>query len=62
MIIAKTLMAEMPEKCGQCDLWHKELSSYGWCQVRRDDMEVWQPRPSWCPLMEVEDLKGENKK
>lgn len=47
---------EMPQKCGQCKLFHAENPMY--CIAVEGHRTVGapygMPRPDWCPLVEVE--------
>lgn len=47
---------EMPQKCGQCKLFHAEHPMY--CTADKNYRTVGapygMPRPDWCPLVEVE--------
>lgn len=47
---------EMPQKCGQCNLYHAEYPMY--CMAVEGHRTVGapygMPRPDWCPLVEVE--------
>ena len=47
---------EMPQKCGQCKLYHAENPTY--CMAVEGHRTVGapygMPRPDWCPLVEVE--------
>jgi hypothetical protein len=46
---------EMPQKCGQCKLFHAEHPMY--CTVVEGHRTVGapygMPRPDWCPLVDV---------
>lgn len=46
---------EMPQKCGQCKLFHAEQPMY--CIVDKNYRTVGapygMPRPDWCPLIEL---------
>lgn len=46
---------EMPQKCGQCKLYHIEYPMY--CMAVEGHRTVGapygMPRPNWCPLIEV---------
>lgn len=52
---------EMPQKCGQCKLFHAEQPMY--CIVDKNYRTVGapygMPRPDWCPLVEVKEPHGE---
>lgn len=47
---------EMPQKCGQCKLYHAEYPMY--CMAVEGHRTVGAPygmqRPDWCPLVEAE--------
>ena len=47
---------EMPQKCGQCKLFHAEHPTH--CMAVEGHRTVGapygMPRPDWCPLVEVE--------
>lgn len=46
---------EMPQRCGQCKLFHAEQPMY--CIVDKNYRTVGapygMPRPDWCPLVEI---------
>ena len=46
---------EMPQKCGQCNLYHAEHPMH--CMVVEGHRTVGapygMPRPDWCPLVEI---------
>ena len=46
---------EMPQKCGQCNLYHAEHPMH--CMVVEGHRTVGapygMPRPDWCPLIEI---------
>ena len=46
---------EMPQKCGQCKLFHAEYPMY--CMAVKGYRTVGAPygmsRPDWCPLVEI---------
>lgn len=46
---------EMPQKCGQCKLFHAEYPMY--CMAVKGHRTVGtpygMPRPDWCPLVEI---------
>lgn len=51
---------EMPQKCGQCKLFHAEhpmhcMAVEGHCTV---GAPYGMPRPDWCPLVEVKEPHG----
>lgn len=52
---------EMPQKCGQCKLFHAEYPMY--CMAVEGHRTVGapygMPRPDWCPLVEVKDPHGD---
>jgi hypothetical protein len=52
---------EMPQKCGQCKLFHAEQPMY--CIVDKNYRTVGapygMPRPDWCPLVEVKEPHGD---
>ena len=59
MIIAKTTMTTMPERCSECHFWlrragmeHKSCVITGIACIKN-----WV-RPSWCPLEEIGDDDG----
>lgn len=51
---------EMPQKCGQCKLYHAEYPMY--CLAVEGHHTVGapygMPRPDWCPLVEVKEPHG----
>lgn len=51
---------EMPQKCGQCKLFHAEHPMY--CMVVEGHRTVGapygMPRPDWCPLVDVKEPHG----
>ena len=51
---------EMPQKCGQCKLFHAEHPMY--CTASEGHRTVGapygMPRPDWCPLTEVKEPHG----
>ena len=51
---------EMPQRCGQCKLFHAEQPMY--CIVDKNYRTVGapygMPRPDWCPLVEVKEPHG----
>lgn len=51
---------EMPQKCGQCKLYHAEYPMY--CMAVEGHRTVGAPygmqRPDWCPLVEVKEPHG----
>ncbi len=51
---------EMPQKCGQCKLYHAEYPIY--CLAVDGHLTVGapygMPRPDWCPLVEVKEPHG----
>lgn len=51
---------EMPQKCGQCKLYHAEYPMY--CLAvegyRTVGAPYGMPRPDWCPLVEVKEPHG----
>lgn len=51
---------EMPQKCGQCKLFHAEHPMY--CLAVEGHRTVGapygMPRPDWCPLVEVKEPHG----
>lgn len=51
---------EMPQKCGQCKLYHAEYPMY--CMGVEGHRTVGAPygmqRPDWCPLVEVKEPHG----
>lgn len=51
---------EMPQKCGQCKLYHVEYPMY--CMAVEGHRTVGapygMPRPDWCPLVEVKEPHG----
>lgn len=51
---------EMPQKCGQCKLYHAEYPMY--CLAVEGHRTVGapygMPRPDWCPLIEVKEPHG----
>ena len=53
---------EMPQKCGQCKLFHAEHPMY--CTATEGHRTVGapygMPRPDWCPLLKKEEeYRGE---
>lgn len=52
---------EMPQKCGQCKLYHAEYPMY--CMAVEGHRTVGAPygmqRPDWCPLVEVKEPHGD---
>lgn len=52
---------EMPQKCGQCKLYHAEYPMY--CMAVEGHRTVGapygMPRPDWCPLVEVKEPHGD---
>lgn len=50
----------MPQKCGQCNLYHAEYPMY--CLAVEGHRTVGapygMPRPDWCPLIEVKEPHG----
>lgn len=51
---------EMPQRCGQCKLYHAEYPMY--CLAVEGHRTVGapygMPRPDWCPLIEVKEPHG----
>jgi hypothetical protein len=51
---------EMPQKCGQCKLFHAEHPMH--CMAvegyRTVGAPYGMPRPDWCPLVEVKEPHG----
>ena len=51
---------EMPQRCGQCKLYHAEHPMY--CMAvegyRTVGAPYGMPRPDWCPLVEVKKPHG----
>lgn len=51
---------EMPQKCGQCKLYHAEYPMY--CLAvegyRTVGAPYGMPRPDWCPLVEIKEPHG----
>ena len=51
---------EMPQKCGQCKLYHAEYPMH--CMAVEGHRTVGAPygmqRPDWCPLVEVKEPHG----
>lgn len=52
---------EMPQKCGQCKLFHAEHPMY--CTASEGHRTVGAPygipRPDWCPLVKVKEFHGD---
>ena len=52
---------EMPQKCGQCKLYHAEHPMH--CMAveghRTVDAPYGMPRPDWCPLVEIPTPHGD---
>lgn len=52
---------EMPQKCGQCKLFHAEHPMY--CTATEGHRTVGapygMPRPDWCPLVEVKEFHSD---
>ena len=52
-VIVKNM--EMPQKCGQCNLYHAEHPMH--CMIVEGHRTVGapygMPRPDWCPLIEI---------
>jgi hypothetical protein len=52
---------EMPQKCGQCKLFHAEHPMH--CMAvegyRTVGAPYGMPRPDWCPLVEVKEPHGD---
>ncbi len=52
---------KMPQKCGQCKLFHVEYPMY--CTAAEGHRTVGapygMPRPDWCPLIEVKEPHGD---
>lgn len=52
---------EMPQKCGQCKLFHAEHPTH--CMAVEGHRTVGapygMPRPDWCPLVEVKEPHGD---
>lgn len=54
MILARTNLKEMPERCGECVYSYMQLSrNYGWCASSKIRIKLDDPRPDWCPLVEA---------
>lgn len=51
---------EMPQKCGQCKLFHAEYPMY--CMAvegyRTVGAPYGMPKPNWCPLVEIKEPHG----
>lgn len=52
---------EIPQKCGQCKLFHAEYPMY--CTASEGHRTVGapygMPRPDWCPLVEVKEFHSD---
>ena len=58
MIIAKTIMQEMPERCCDCHLLRASMMLCTPKQIwfgKEDLRGIMTMRPNWCPLVEVEE-------
>lgn len=54
LIIAKTIMTTMPKSCSECKLSADFGFTTSICTLTDTLHERYKPRPSWCPLEEVE--------
>lgn len=72
MIVAKTSMKKIPERCNKCALSiierYSPIESVRWCAINGNPCEVERTgngnrkyiRPKWCPLIEENGEKHES--
>ena len=62
MIIIKTNLKKIPNKCSNCKYHQEYYDSSCCCRIVNKEVYDWTcGKPEWCPLQEVEDIIEKDK-
>lgn len=57
MIVIKTNLKKIPDKCSKCKYHQEYYDSSCYCRIINKEVHGWTcDKPDWCPLQEVEDI------